>query len=528
MRIREIQIKNYRAFYGSTLTVSLLKSDEIKSANLIVYGENGSGKTSLFTAIKEFFSNISGNLNIAEYPRRNFFIENKIVPEISEREAKKLSEIFIKMKFESDTLTASKKLNYEWSNKTNEVSKLSDHGLDITKGFIDYKGLLETYFFQVNENKINAFKFLVDEVLQDAKQLGGRQTFGKAWDEINNLVRLLNEDLAKDVSKMSKREKDFLTISIRDGRATIRALLTNFNSQLTTFLTKLTEITNDLLSSFRQNISVEIDYAQARFEVSKENPIKEEIVAKNIDLEVLFYGKKREKHHQFLNEARLSAVAISLYLASFLVNPQAGIKILALDDVLIGLDMTNRLPVLDILEEYFYDYQIFLFTFDKFWYQALQHRFPHWKTLEFYTQKEKDFEMTFAKEKNSLMQKAQEQMKEHNYESAANLIRSNYEMIIKDFCSHLNLRVPFNSEMKKLNASIFWKVICDKKQRLGLSESIICRVDTVVKSILNPLSHAANIPITNADLMTAKTIIEDLEKELNRLKVGFSAKDFLN
>lgn len=63
MRIREIQIKNYRAFHGSTISVNLSKSKEIKTANLIVYGENGSGKTSLVSGMR----------------RRNFFIPILVV-----------------------------------------------------------------------------------------------------------------------------------------------------------------------------------------------------------------------------------------------------------------------------------------------------------------------------------------------------------------------------------------------------------------------------------------------------------------
>lgn len=525
MRIRQIQIKNFRAFQGNTLTVDLPKAE-----NLIVYGENGSGKTSLFLALKDFFSNIRQTLDITRHPRRNFFADEKVTAAKSDGARRYNSETFVKVKFESVSNTASRKFNYEWSNKLNDVSQVSKHGLDITKGFIDYKGLLQTYFLQAEANRVNIFDFLVEEVLPDVKQLTGKGTFGEAWDEINEALTRLNENLRDLKALPSPRahgrtaERRQLQASVREGRKNIQRLLKDFNTQLSGILVRLADITNDLLIPFRQSIAVELEYALARLESSAAN--QDAIVAKEIDLQVSFYGQKREQHHQFLNEARLSAIAIALYFASFLVNPQAGTKILALDDVLIGLDMANRLPVLDILEEHFPDYQVFLFTFDKYWYQALQFRFPTWGKLEFYTHKEEDFEMTFAKAKTSLMQKAAEQMLQHSYESAANLIRSHYEEIIKEFCAHLKLRVPFSLETRKLNAGIFWKVICEKKHKLGMSASVITRVDTVVKSILNPLSHAANVPMTNADLMFAKQVLEDLESELKRLKTQFNAADF--
>jgi energy-coupling factor transporter ATP-binding protein EcfA2 len=539
MRIKQIQIKNFRAFHGATLTVDLPKSE-----NLIVYGENGSGKTSLFLALKDFFANVRQTLDITAHPRRNFFAQEKAQIALDKRdnesdikkkgqfarEAERHFETFVKVKFEPTSETASKKLKYEWTNKLNDVSQVSKHGLDITKGFIDYKGLLQTYFLHVDANRVNVFDFLVQEVLPDVKQLTGKRTFGEAWSEINEALTRLNENLSKleALPPRARRggltERGLLEISIRDGRKNIELLLDDFNTQLNGILSKLSEVTNDLLVPFKQSISLELEYALARLGAADAN--QDAILAKEIDLQVSFYDRKREQHHQFLNEARLSAIAIALYFASFLVNPQAGTKVLALDDVLIGLDMANRLPVLDILEEYFPDYQIFLFTFDKHWYQALQHRFPTWEKIEFYTHKDSDSEMTFAKTPNSLMLKANEQIRQHSYESAANLIRSYYEEIIKEFCSHLKLRVPFSLETRKLNAGIFWKVICDNKHKLGMSASVITRVDTVVKSILNPLSHAANVPMTHADLIFAKQVLEDLDTELNRLKVTFSAKDF--
>jgi len=43
-------------------------------------------------------------------------------------------------------------------------------------------------------------------------------------------------------------------------------------------------------------------------------------------------------------------------------------RLLVLDDVLIGLDMSNRIPVLRLLEEEFKDWQVLLLPYDRVWF----------------------------------------------------------------------------------------------------------------------------------------------------------------
>ena len=64
-----------------------------------------------------------------------------------------------------------------------------------------------------------------------------------------------------------------------------------------------------------------------------------------------------------------------VYLAGLLISVPSTTtepKLLVLDDVLVGLDMANRIPVLNILEEYFSDWQIMLLTHDRVWYEMVQ------------------------------------------------------------------------------------------------------------------------------------------------------------
>lgn len=48
MKIKTIEIKNYKAFYGK-------HTIKIDGKNVFIYGENGSGKSSLYYALKDFW-----------------------------------------------------------------------------------------------------------------------------------------------------------------------------------------------------------------------------------------------------------------------------------------------------------------------------------------------------------------------------------------------------------------------------------------------------------------------------------------
>ena len=62
MRITKIEIKNFRAFYGA-YQIDLHKAGK----NLLVYGENGSGKTSLYQALKRFLESSEGEHQFKPY-----------------------------------------------------------------------------------------------------------------------------------------------------------------------------------------------------------------------------------------------------------------------------------------------------------------------------------------------------------------------------------------------------------------------------------------------------------------------------
>ena len=78
-------------------------------------------------------------------------------------------------------------------------------------------------------------------------------------------------------------------------------------------------------------------------------------------------GDKPVNHPQtFLNEAKLTQLALSVRFAASLVNlHESDLKLLVLDDLLVSLDMSNRMKVVEILlSDSFANYQKVILTHD--------------------------------------------------------------------------------------------------------------------------------------------------------------------
>ncbi|MCK4406470.1 MAG: AAA family ATPase [Bacteroidales bacterium] len=68
-RIKKIEINHFKGLYGKH-EIDLT----YKGKNLMLYGENGSGKSSIAKAIRLFFQSSVEDIDISEY--ENIFIQN--------------------------------------------------------------------------------------------------------------------------------------------------------------------------------------------------------------------------------------------------------------------------------------------------------------------------------------------------------------------------------------------------------------------------------------------------------------------
>ena len=149
MRITKICIKNFRAFYGSH-SISLDRDGK----NLMLFGENGSGKSSFYYALKTFFEASGKPVNMVA-------LENIFIP-ASERGS---CEIKVTLK-ESSTSTGTTEVSISKANpEINGRERTMIASANKVKGFFDYKSLLKTHLS--HKADVNLFDLMVDEIFCD-------------------------------------------------------------------------------------------------------------------------------------------------------------------------------------------------------------------------------------------------------------------------------------------------------------------------------------------------------------------------
>ena len=464
MKITKIEIKNFRAFYG-TYQINLHKAGK----NLLVYGENGSGKSSLYFALKRFLES-DDNASPSFQNDRNIFIEDAG---------------YIKLGLRANQW--SRLETYEWSESVRETNDELIIEASRAKGFLDYKSLLETHYVHRESNTVNVFNLLVKTLLANTVNIEGRR-LADDWSDIQSPYPRRNA-----------------TSQI----ATLEERIESFNIELANRLAELQPKASEILDKFGYNVDIKFDFPGVKYN-DKTKKLDNQQILLTVDLS----GRNIPRHHLFLNEARLSAIAIAIYFSSILIQPESRLKVLALDDVLIGLDMSNRLPVLDILDEYFPEHQIFLTTYDKAWYEIVKQRPSNgnWKCAEFYSRKIDKCEIPIYVENKAYLEKAKEYFATNDYKACVIYLRTAFEATIKNFCEKKNLPVKYRENPKDLRSDDFWIPIKDNTS--FLEQSLINEIELYRSIILNPLSHAHTVTVVKKEISDAIEAVAKLENKL--------------
>lgn len=498
MKIKKVEIRDYKAFYG-------LNEFNVEGKNLFIYGENGSGKSSFYYALKDFFQSSTETLSYDE--TENIFLTK----------AQK-GKGFIKVTFNPDKSGTNTDKIYTVKKTSKDTYTAGDTSIRDAiklKSFLTYKHLLTIHYIK-KEKEIDLFELLVKGVLKHFKSVAitGAKELGELWNDVENSI-------VKETGQ---------AFNITQKKKEVDEAIDKFNTAFKklfdkTSIENIMKFAQPILDKFGHNIEIELSYSQAKPNVSYNGIERNHVRAK-----MKYLGKEISKPHIFLNEARLSAIAISIYLGMVKRHVQ-GIpcKVLFLDDIFIGLDISNRLPLLDILNTDFTDYQVFITTYDKPWYEFVRTNYlnnnKRWKCFEIYVGRtKKGYTIPVVKEVkgqgnndhlNYFIQTAESYHNKGDNKAAGVYLRSVFEAILKQFCFG-KVSVKFVVDQSKLTGNDFWTATKNHNQATGLTQNTKNEIDNLLLLVLNPLNHNdINKNEHSNEIGRTINILKTLKTELN-------------
>ena len=188
------------------------------------------------------------------------------------------------------------------------------------------------------------------------------------------------------------------------------------------------------------------------------------------------------------NEAKLTAIALAVRFAAMTTNVVTPGSFLALDDMLISLDMSNRAKVVDFLLKISNKYKIYLFTHDKMFFEYFKHKTKKNQDAWVYKEIYMDYDKTpYIRNSEDYLGQAEHYIKQHEYEIAGNFLRKAAELLCKNFLPNKWQLSPDYSRLD-LNGLIHNSKRYAKES--GMTDiSVFEELDSFRKFILNPASH---------------------------------------
>lgn len=497
-KIKSIRLINFKFFFGE-------KNIALDRKNALIYGENGSGKSSIYWALHCFLhSTLKPNIDSV----RKYFVpisenEESIRNRYAHAHADKKSGIIIKLTHDDYEQYAD--IDAEISDKivntqTNQTIKL----MTLSSELINYKVIYNMYL-ATNKSTIKLFKYFEKNLMEFI-----------SFDQ--SLTTIYGHDIQSNALEWWRYiEKGVVPYkTMTDPRYILfQEHVALFNRKMSDFLQLITEETNRCLTEdFKEQFKISFKYTKAVYndykygEDGKTHGRTRATTPPEIELFVRLEDSGKvasfiKRPHSFLNEARLSAIAIAIRFA--ILNHryiEQAPRIMVLDDLLLSLDLGNRNTILKILlNKYAKSYQLIILTHDRAFFDcALNHlseeeRMANWKIYEMYETMDGDKKVPYIVGYMTPLAKAYAYFKGHHcpidYNACGNNQRQALEEIFKEQFKIYSLKDE-NNELVKVGTLMLAECIDRAKpmyREIGFETAILDELTIHTRQSLNPSSH---------------------------------------
>jgi len=515
--INKIHITGFKAFPNDFEL-------ELEGKHLLLYGENGSGKSSIYYALHCLFQS-----PFKQDDGKKYFDEN------NEQHLKNLN-----------NLTADSKIWIDFEGRHPFIYLLDKDGYNtksigdklllpagINGCFINHQFIFHFFNFR-NSQKINLFPVFIKDILPFCKDESSGYYIGQIYD-----------DITFSIMKKGRHVDPQYIVNIECFNNAVKQIVENINIYASDIYNNYFKDAPDYSLQIRLRYDSNSDkpyddpneywlkYDNIIERVNENNTIIErrssykKLNTPFIGLEISEIiddgSRKVLKPQSYFNEAKLTAIALSIRFALLNLDKPADGRFLALDDMLISLDMSNRSKVMDFLLNISDRYKIYLFTHDRAFFElfkdVIKAKFPDFNNMWLFKEIYNDDDVSENPKyfnSDDAFTRALFHFKKFDYPASANYLRKSVEEMISLFPPYIS-RNEDGLEKEKLRNKIE-----AAKALLKNADGYIDDIQDVILSLntlLNPLSHRSiDTNVYRIDLIRVINILPRLKQRIIDLK----------
>ena len=516
-KIKSIDVENFK-FFRTHFSLN------IDCKNLLLYGENGAGKSSLYWS---FYTHFQAYTKTQDQAKKYFLHGHN--ENLRNRYASAEDNSGISITFENESGSALVITDSLYNYYCNDSLMRAFMRLTMmSSDFMNYKFLSSLFDFCNSEDN-EVFNLFEKEVLPfidlDAEfipifdeGIAPSLNSGAWWAYLKTTyLKLPRNKKNHNFNQQTVEYKQFIK------------LVKQFNELMKDALVIIEGVANSMLeNAFNVDARIKLDYRDATFNCPKSKRSRDgQLHAPSI----LIHAKMDDQNIQdksiithpksFFNEAKITCMALALRLSILERRPGSSqsASVLFIDDLLISLDMSFRKHVIRILfDNYVGRYQIILFTHDRaffhlVWSEIEQRKATkEWRKCELYATYANDYPESHLIISPTYIEQAKIYLKTFHLAACANTLRRLCEQQMKRILP-MNLQLQINErEPEKvavdLNGLITnYKRFIEQCQMIDVAPSL----QNDRRLILNPFSH------DDIETPFYRQELENLIMELERL-----------
>lgn len=418
-RLNKIEIQNFKAFRHFKL--------DLEGRHLLLYGANGAGKSSLYWALYTFLQSASKQPQgvISKYFDST---DGQNLLNIHEQgeEPPKPGGIKLTLRDAISQTSTAYRIS-ESVHASTETEKGTHNEPVILKGnlasdFITYRFFFGFSHFRNSEN-FDLWPLFEKEILPFCVSTGGHSPL-QCWKRIElgkpNPLRLKGVGGSNSYDSFEQATQVFADM--------LPGIVDTISTEAQIFYNQ------HFVEGDAAKVELKLKVTQ-NAECSGTSSKTFKFTKPVISFGVRIGGQEIKRPQSFLNEAKLTQLALSIRFAASLVNLyESDLKLLVLDDLLVSFDMDNRMKVVEILlSDTFANYQKIILTHDLGFFREFKRNVDaHQEWMFVSLQGSAKTNITSSTEKTPL-QKAEDFIQNHDLESAALQLRKAAEQTAQKY-----------------------------------------------------------------------------------------------